>query len=200
MTGMEPTGLVGLVLAGGQSRRMGSDKGSLELDGQTLAERALALVAPFSETAVVSVREAQADLEPYRRLPVVIDDARYQGPAAGLIAAWVRFPARPLLVLAADLAGVDRSMLGDLVAGRDPAVLATVFRHPNGLLEPLCTIWEAAAAARLRAVAGDDIAPSLRQLLEDGPVHVLEPAEPARLASANTPAELAAVRAAARPD
>jgi molybdopterin-guanine dinucleotide biosynthesis protein A len=186
--------LIGVVLAGGLSRRMGSDKGALELEGRTLVERALMLLEPFSESVCVSIRQGQAAAEPYRRLRLVVDEGGVVGPAAGLLAAWSRHPDRPLLVLAADLARVGTNLLDQLVAGRrEGGRIATAFRHPSGIPEPLCAIWEAAAYAAVRGASPPN-APSLRRLLETGNAELLEPQWPGQLESINTPEDLAALR------
>lgn len=206
-----PPAVIGVVLAGGRSRRMGQDKGALEVAGKAQVRRAYDLLASTCGHAVVSARAEQATLAAYARLPLVTDDGSLAGPAAGLMAAWARFPGEALLVLAVDLPLVDAATIGQLLAGRDPARMATAFGHPDGTIEPLCTVWEPRAAAVIAAGAGartgggaasvggpaaapsPSPSPSLRRILEAGDVALLEPAEPARLASANTPAALAAL-------
>ena len=44
-----PTGWIGLVLAGGASSRMGTDKALLELRGRTLLDRAIAVLEAAGE-------------------------------------------------------------------------------------------------------------------------------------------------------
>ena len=192
--------LIGLVLAGGESRRMGRDKGSLDFgNGTPLARHTFDLLAPHCEAVYVSIRREQASLEPYASLPLVLDEDRVQGPASGLLAAWEQFPACALFVLATDLPLVDAGLLAELAARRDVWKLATACRHPNGLLEPVCTIWEPAAAPRLRSEAEDFGSPSLRRLLEMSEAAIVEPSEPWRLQGANTPEELAEARKALEP-
>jgi len=157
--------LYGLVLAGGASRRMGKDKGTLEYRGEPRVMTAFRLVASLVEHAFVSVDAAKAGLPPYSTLPTIIDEGQYRGPIAGLEAAWARHPFAAWLVLAVDLPLVDRELLEELVAAREPTSFATAFRHADGTPEPLCTIWEPSARERLLAQlhAGDA---SLRRFLE----------------------------------
>ena len=80
--------VTGVVLAGGQGRRMGGvDKGWLELDGAPLVARVLARLEPQVASIVIS---ANQNTERYATFawPVVSDVvADYAGPLAGLHAA-----------------------------------------------------------------------------------------------------------------
>ncbi len=69
-----------LILAGGQSRRMGRDKASLDLGRRRLLQRAADLVEPLSPRLLISVRERRDDMA----LPQVIDPTHAADPLAGL--------------------------------------------------------------------------------------------------------------------
>ena len=77
--------ITGIVLAGGQGRRMGGvDKGLVELDGKPLVAHALARLAPQVGAIVIN---ANQNLERYAALgyPVVPDAVGgFAGPLAGL--------------------------------------------------------------------------------------------------------------------
>ncbi|MFE8071193.1 molybdenum cofactor guanylyltransferase MobA [Marinobacteraceae bacterium S3BR75-40.1] len=79
--------LAGLVLAGGEGRRMGGvQKGLLEMNGQPFAARLAAVLRPHVERVVIS---ANRDRAAYRKWgDAVVDDGPYagQGPLAGLVA------------------------------------------------------------------------------------------------------------------
>ena len=89
VTSTLPGGVTGLVLAGGQARRMGGgDKGLLELAGRPMIGHALEALAPQVDALLVN---ANRHLERYRELAApydaeVISDALadYQGPLAGI--------------------------------------------------------------------------------------------------------------------
>jgi molybdopterin-guanine dinucleotide biosynthesis protein A len=181
--GQQSNGLLGLVLAGGSSRRMGEDKGRLEFHGLPQAVWLWQQLDELCECAYVSVNAEQSDLEPYSGLPTIIDEIEGIGPAAGLVSAWATHPSAAWLVVAVDMPFIDEDTLRPLLQGRLPGMHATAYRHPDGTLEPLCAIWEAAAqpplAGRIRA--GDT---SLRRCLEAGQVRILTP--PAAVALTNT--------------
>jgi molybdopterin-guanine dinucleotide biosynthesis protein A len=181
----EPTGLI---LAGGRSERMGHDKALLVCDGEPLIARAGRVLASVCSSVLVSVRADQAQAAPYSDCDLVVDAPGVGGPAAGLLAAWRRSPGAVWLVLAVDMPRVDEPLLRLLLDARDPRALATAFEHSDGTLEPLCTVWEPAAHAILRAGAQNSNL-SLRRVLESSTVQRIRPPEPERLRSINTPAD-----------
>ena len=192
-TPLEATSLYGLVLAGGQGTRLGRDKGELDYHGLSQAAWGLKLLEPFCGQSLVSVRPEQIDTPAYRGLPTIVDRGSSAGPASGVAAALERFPSAAWLVIAADMPLLTGAVLATLVAHRDPSVLATAYRRRGGMPEPLCAIWEPAAAARLGAQgAGKGI--SLRRLLEAGPARLLELDDDEALTSVNTPADDLRVR------
>lgn len=184
--------LAGLVVAGGASVRMGRDKGLIEFAGRLAVDRAVALLARFCSEVFVSVRQPQRTEPAYARYPLIVDRHDDVGPMASLLAAFDQDPACAWLALAVDMPLVDDGLLAELVAARDTGRIATAFRNEAGIPEPLCTIWEPLAVAVL---GGRDLARrhSLRAVLEDGDAKLLHTARAAKLASANTPAELAAL-------
>jgi molybdopterin-guanine dinucleotide biosynthesis protein A len=181
--------LHGLVLAGGQSVRMGCDKGLLQYRGEPQVQRAWRMLEEACGSAYVSVRAAQVPLSPYSELPLIVDDQRESlGPAAGLLAAWARQPSVAWLVLATDLPFVDAALLTKLVGCRAPERLATAFRHGDGVPEPLCAIWEPGARrALIEAMRVGDR--SLRRLLVVPAVALLDVEDPLRLTSVDSAAE-----------
>ena len=78
-------GITGVILAGGQGRRMGSvDKGLRELRGKPMIEWVLERLAPQVEAVLIN---ANQNLERYAHFghPVVTDEiGGYAGPLAGL--------------------------------------------------------------------------------------------------------------------
>ena len=189
---MPPPSLLGLVLAGGASRRMRRDKGTLRYHGEPQAVHAWRLLTDVCGRAYVSTNARRAGAAPYSELPLIVDAGDYRGPASGLEAAWSRHPDAAWLTLAVDMPLVDRALLEELIAARDPSAHATAFRHADGIIEPLCTIWEPAARAPLlaRLAAGDA---SLRRFLESHAAALVAPSTPEKLRSADDPHEQAAL-------
>jgi molybdenum cofactor guanylyltransferase len=134
---------VGVVLAGGASRRLGKDKALLAADGESLAARAVRKLRGFADVAVADGGRGLVPGVP--SLP----DGPGRGPAAGVLGAAAAYPERALVVLACDLPEVPEIILTALViVGRGAEVDWAVPRW-GGRLEPLCAIYQPAALAAL---------------------------------------------------
>lgn len=151
-------GPVGVVLAGGASRRLGEDKALLAADGMSLAARAAGkLRAVCPEVAVADGGRAVVPGLP--SLP----DGPGRGPAAGVLGGAAAYPGRALLVLACDLPEVPTALLAELlVSGKGDWVVP----RWDGRLEPLCALYRPAALAALarRVSAGEH---ALHRLLQE---------------------------------
>ena len=187
--------LRGLVLAGGQSRRMRTDKALLDYHGKPQIEWLAELIAPYCISVHASVRAAQAG-EPVRSgLPTIVDARDDAGPIAGILAAQYHDPAAAWLVVACDLPFLDARTLEYLIGHRSPASIATAYRSAHdGMPEPLCAIWEPASHAYVEAaVAQEKYCP--RALLAGAGAVLLDLPDPAALDNVNTRDEWASARA-----
>jgi molybdopterin-guanine dinucleotide biosynthesis protein A len=140
---MEP--IVGAVLAGGASRRMGAPKATLELGGRPLLEYPLAAVQGAGlEPAVVAKLDS-----PLPPLAVARwgEPAEPIHPLTGIVAALAAARGRPVLAVACDMPFVTAELLADLAA-RDGAVV--VLPEAAGRLHPLLARWDPALLPTLR--------------------------------------------------
>lgn len=191
----DATGVYGLVLAGGASRRMHHDKALIDYHGEPQLVWTYRLLASLLPRVFVSVRADQRD-EPVRHgLPQIVDTRADAGPAAGILAAQAAYPDVAWLVVACDLPLLDTPTLQRLLDARDPARDATAFVSAHdGLPEPLCALWEPSSQPRLlaRVEAGK---PCPRKALIEADTQLLPPLTPQALDNINTPEELASLRA-----
>src|SRR5688572_12672293 len=101
-SGRKPALLAGAVLAGGESRRMGSDKALLRLGGEALWRRQVRVLRRAgAEPVAVIRREGQAGLG--RGAKVLQDMFIGAGPLAGLHAALAAAEGSWVAVLAVDM-------------------------------------------------------------------------------------------------
>ena len=189
----------GLILAGGASTRMRTDKAALRYQGKTQLERAFDLAGRHVLEVFVSVRSSQIT-EPTRAAhPLIVDSVEGEGPIVGIRSALAAYPKAAWLVLACDLPFLSDAVLEQLLAERDPTALATAVRSAHdGLPEPLCAVWEPAAGAALAAYQrGGGHCP--RKFLIGHAAPLLEPRDPRALDNINTPEEYAQAEDALSP-
>jgi molybdenum cofactor guanylyltransferase len=126
----------GIVLAGGNSSRMGTDKGLMEFEGKKLIEYPLNLLSSFCSEIIIS-----SNNDEYRQFgfPVVADEIENAGPAAGLAAALKASSNEWNLVLSCDVPFVNREAIQYLISFAGGG-LGTVPSH-DGFVEPLIALY-----------------------------------------------------------
>ncbi len=192
----KPAGVLGVVLAGGASRRMGRDKATLGLGGRPLLAWGVeALRAAFGAVVVVGPPE-RAALVP--GVLVIPDAFPGQGPLGGMVTALRHASGGRIFVAACDMPFLQPAVARYL-AEVAPEAEACVPRSERGI-EPLCGCYagtclpvaEALLARGERAMA---------HLLARVAARIVEPAEwrvhdaeGRSLVNVNTPAEWAAAQ------
>jgi molybdenum cofactor guanylyltransferase len=142
--------LFGLVLSGGLSTRMGTDKGSLIYHGLDQRSYCAGLLEPFCDDVFVSIRKEQEVLLGTGLKPI-FDEITGIGPAAGILAAHQKFPEAAWFVLACDMPGITRAAIELLVRRRNPTRAST--GYVLSTIEPLFAIWEPRALTHLKTEA-----------------------------------------------
>lgn len=108
---------IAVILAGGQSRRMGRDKAFVALGGAPLIEHALNRLAPQVERVIVN---SNADPAPFARycVPVIADAAPgIAGPLAGIYTVLARWPHTDIVTVAIDLPFIPADLVANLRGG-----------------------------------------------------------------------------------
>ncbi|MBD5781687.1 molybdenum cofactor guanylyltransferase [Pelagicoccus sp. NFK12] len=187
--------ILGVVMCGGASARMGRDKASLEVrPGEEQLERQLRLLALYCGKLAASVGPSDRS---QRVLPTgveaILDVEGLGGPMAGIVAALRFARGIPVLALACDMPFLDASHLFQLVNRRDPEALATAFVACDGMPDPMCAIYEPRCLPELESLGGAGKS-SLRRFLQDRRVERVEVENPQFLASVNDPRELEEAR------
>ena len=187
---MTTSAVYGLLLAGGQSRRMGSDKALLIRDGKSQLEHIGILLGDVCDRVFVSTRQDQ-QAEPERcRFEQIID--RYQdiGPVAGILSAMDEYPDVDWLVVACDLPNVDAQTLNFLLEHRSRDLPFTAFRSSyDDLPEPLCAVYRSGSDGLVREFVTDGIT-CPRKILIRSDTLLLDQPNPVALDNVNTPDDL----------
>ncbi len=133
----------GIILAGGQSRRMGRDKAQLRLqsDGPTLLERAIiSLRAVVGDNLIVIANQPKKYL---LDLVVVSDNFPGNGPLAGLEAGLTVSQMNYNILVACDMPFLQVPLLQALVNWANEGDWdAVVPLNQEGLPEPLCAVYQ----------------------------------------------------------
>jgi len=150
-----------LVMAGGDSQRMGCDKTQLLLGDQTLLQRVIAIVQPIFPQVLVSVRQRRPEIA----LPQVCDEYPNAGPLAGLCTGLAQAGTPWIFAVASDMPFVQPALIERLAQHRAgyQAVVPVVHGHP----QPLAAFYSASGLDTLRALLEAEGRRSLRAALEE---------------------------------
>ena len=131
--------LKGLILVGGKSKRMGTDKSALDYHGESQRDFLKMLLEKESIPTYFSKRHDQ-EIESEN---IINDTFLDLGPAGAICSAFREFPNSAFFVLATDLPFVDEALIQRLILERDPSKAVTaVIGKGNQFGEPLVAIWE----------------------------------------------------------
>lgn len=129
----------GLVLAGGKSVRMGTDKGALQFYGKNQRDVAIDLLEKNNLKTYLSVRSAQ-EIEVENK---ITDKFVGLGPFGAICSAFQANPDVAWLVIATDVPFVNNEVIQLLLKHRNPSKAATTIKGKGKQFpEPLITIWE----------------------------------------------------------
>lgn len=130
-----------LILAGGDSKRMGCRKAFYVVSGQPMIKHVFLGVKELSGEIIISCKDYQEELK--RMFPeakVIVDKSHEEGPMIGLLSALPEISSDYVAVLACDCPRVKPEVITYLYArarGHDGAIL----KWPNGFIEPLQAVY-----------------------------------------------------------
>jgi len=138
-----------VVLAGGESLRIGGGKPLRTLGGETLLARALTAARSWSDDVAVSVHSEDqlGDLP----VPILVDESDVAGPVAGVAAALRHAQGRSkafLLTIPCDMPFLPTDLVMQLAEAMGDDV-AVALASSGGYLHPVCALWRRHALDRL---------------------------------------------------
>jgi molybdopterin-guanine dinucleotide biosynthesis protein A len=183
--------LTAVLLAGGDSRRMGRDKATIVFRGEPLWQRQIELLRDLQpERIFLSVRREPAWLPIETEL--LLDEPPFRGPLGGLTKALERMPTSHLVVLAVDMPFMTSEQMRTLwgMATIGCGVLPMI----GDRAEPLAAIYPREAGGDLAAaLASDDFSLQRlsRSLVQQGRLRVFQvpPEESECYRSVNEPGD-----------
>lgn len=144
----------GLILAGGESSRLGRDKSVLIFHDIPQRDFLFDLLKKFCNDVHLSCKSTINIPEKLSPLP---DRYVYNSPLNGIISAFDSYPLESWLTVPVDMPNVDEKVISYLIKNRDINTKATCFYDSeNKLPEPLLAIWE------------PEIRPSLKEFQSSG--------------------------------
>ncbi len=182
--------LKSLILVGGKSTRMGSDKAFLDYHGKPQYAFLADILRGLNIETHISCRAEQvtdfADNQ-----AIITDSFLDLGPYGAILSAFRHDPNAAWLVLACDLPLLDAATLQFLIENRNTHKVATSFRSPEskeGFPEPLIAIWEPRSyPILLQFLAQGFSCP--RKVLINSNIELLTPSVETALMNVNTPEE-----------
>lgn len=127
-----------VILAGGRSSRMGRDKASLELHGQTLLARQIHLAHQAGAAEILISGRPDADYPPFNGR-VILDRFPGSGPLAGIESALAVATQPLVLVLAVDMPYLNVALLQKLGAQHGENIGA--IPRVQDRIEPLAAVY-----------------------------------------------------------
>jgi molybdenum cofactor guanylyltransferase len=179
--------VLGAVLTGGASRRMGRDKATLPIDGVAMADRvAVALRAGCADVVAIGPAERAGEQQS------VADMFPAEGPVGGVITA-LREAARRgcshAFVVACDLPFLDTATVQQLLAaGLGHGAESIAVAHTDRV-EPLCAVWPVSVTAPVEQIFADGER-AMHRVLDALAVTTVD-VHAAALRNVNTPGDLA---------
>ena len=166
--------LLGLVVCGGQSSRMGTDKCMITYYDRPQWQHVYRMLEPLCSDVFISCNKKQVPNFPMPA-PALPDDSEFEntGPMAALLSAFKRYPNNSFLLVGCDYPFISKADIEQLIHARHPGTPAVCYwSTEREMVEPLLAIYEADMHARLLDhFANYDF--SLRKLLmEAGAVQI----------------------------
>jgi molybdenum cofactor guanylyltransferase len=128
--------ITGIILSGGQSTRMGTDKALLQIDGKTLLERAIEIFKPVCKKMVISSNNPEHEKYGYQIIP---DEIKNCGPLSGIYSCLKKSDTDWNFIISVDAAFVTQDFVEFLISetGDFEAIIPV---HKNGK-EPLVALY-----------------------------------------------------------
>jgi molybdenum cofactor guanylyltransferase len=165
--------MLGVILCGGQSSRMGSDKGLLKLEAKTWAQTAFDKLAELNFPIVISVNEKQYNdyAVVFKSIELITDNSSLSihGPLSGVLSVHLQHPSEDLLIFACDMPLMETVLLKELLKLYHQHSSNDAFVYANdGEPEPLCGIYKAKGLAYILSLYQTNQLPkhSMKYMLE----------------------------------
>jgi molybdenum cofactor guanylyltransferase len=150
--------ITAILLAGGKSQRMGTDKGLLDLNGKSFIKHICDALQPIVGSNILIVSgNKKYDALGFSRVEDIIEN---KGPVGGLYTALKESKTKVNLVLSVDVPMVSTELLNWLIANHDESYMVTQTKSGDKT-NPLIGVYDRS----MRIVFGEHIAGNQLKLL-----------------------------------
>lgn len=162
--------MIGVVMCGGQSTRMGNDKGLLLSGNKTWAQIAKEKVETLTLPVVMSINSAQ--IEKYQAVfkkdELIVDAVDMASPLRGILSVHLRFPIEDILVLACDMPAMHMLVLNRLLKYYQKNTHEAVAFKNGTRIEPMCAVYSSRGLSKILSLYKSNSLskPSLMHVLE----------------------------------
>ena len=179
--------LFGLVLTGGKSTRMKTDKAAIHYYGTSQEKYVYDMLVKKCSKTFLSCNKEQAATK--KEMPVIEDVFFEMGPMAGILSAFQSFPNVAWLAVACDLPFLSEDTIAFLIKNRNATKIATAFVDSTGKYpEPMVTIWEPQSYPTLSQKVSEGNT-SLSKILMNDDVELLKMPNEREFTNVNYPEE-----------
>ncbi|AXT62341.1 molybdenum cofactor guanylyltransferase [Aquimarina sp. AD10] len=136
--------ITGIILAGGKSSRMGSDKGLLVYNNKTFVEHIIEAMQPLVSEIIIVSNTKDYDQFAHKRVEDIIPDS---GPIAGIHTGLTHSNTPSNFVVSCDVPLINRSLLEKLSL-QDKEIYDVVQFEDNGKTIPLIALYKKRCAKK----------------------------------------------------
>jgi molybdopterin-guanine dinucleotide biosynthesis protein A len=135
---MKKQKITGIILAGGKSSRMGTEKGLLQLGTKRMIEHAIDILKKQCDQIIISANSKAYDFLGY---PVVADVILNSGPMGGIYSGLISSKTELNLVLSCDMPLIQKELLADLINNNKEFDVVVPW-HEEEKFEPMCALYK----------------------------------------------------------
>jgi len=182
-----PVDLLGLVICGGESSRMGTDKGLLHYHGKPQRYHVHDLLAPFCSQVFLSCNKNQSDsILPRYQVLTDLPAFENRGPISALLTAFSLYPKHNFLVAGCDYPFLTETDFGDFLHQTEKHSIAAAFYNRQEKYEPLLAFYSCKSGSLLKEHF-DNKEYSLQHFLKKIQAEKYEPVDLKAMISVDTP-------------
>jgi len=136
--------LTGIILAGGKSSRMGTDKGMVQLNGKRFIDHILTALLPNVNELIIIANNGNYNHLGYKVYKDLIKDC---GPIGGIYTGLMKSETQNNFIVSCDIPFINSDLVSHIIKNTGDADIAVPVNH--GSIEPLCGIYKKSTAGEM---------------------------------------------------